>query len=69
MTICLDAINSVMNDYKKTQKELTELNHDGNEDRGREGEDESETTKLSEKEKIIKKRLEELRKRDPFIYR
>ena len=58
-----------MNDYKKTQKELTELNHDGNEDRGRHGEDESEETKLSEKEKIIKKRLEELRKRDPFIYR
>ena len=58
-----------MNDYKKTQKELTELNHDGNEDRGHNGEDESEETKLSEKEKIIKKRLEELRKRDPFIYR
>lgn len=58
-----------MNDFKKTQKELTELNHDGNEDRGRDGEDISEETKLSEKEKIIKKRLEELRKRDPFIYR
>ncbi len=58
-----------MNDYKKTQKELTELNADGNEDRGREGEDESEETKLSEKEKLIQKKLEELRKRDPFIYR
>ncbi len=58
-----------MNDYKKTQKELTELNYDGNEDRGREGEDESKESKLSEKEKMIQKRLEELRKRDPFIYR
>ena len=58
-----------MSDYKKHQKELTELNHDGNEERGREGEDESKETILSEKEKMIKKRLEELRKRDPFIYR
>lgn len=58
-----------MNDYKKTQKELTELNHDGNENRGREGEDISEDTQLSEKEKLIQKKLEELRKRDPFIYR
>jgi|TARA_R110000851_G_scaffold140161_1_gene277457 hypothetical protein len=58
-----------MTDFKKTQKELTELNADGNEDRGREGEDVSEETQLSEKEKILKKRLEELRKRDPFIYR
>ena len=58
-----------MNDFKKTQKELTELNHDGNEDRGREGEDISEDTQLSEKEKLIQKKLEELRKRDPFIYR
>jgi hypothetical protein len=58
-----------MNDYKKTQKELTELNHDGNEDRGREGEDISEDAQLSEKEKLIQKKLEELRKRDPFIYR
>ena len=64
-----NAINSSMTDYKKTQKELTELNHDGNEDRGRYGEDESEETKLSEKEKLIQKKLEELRKRDPFIYR
>ena len=40
-----------MTDYKKHQKELTELNHDGNEERGREGEDESKETILSEKEK------------------
>ena len=58
-----------MNDYKKTQKEMTELNHDGNEDRGPDGEDESQQNKLSEKEKLIQKKLEELRKRDPFIYR
>ena len=30
-----------MPDFKKTQKELTELNSDGNETRGRNGEDES----------------------------
>tara|TARA_Y100001937_G_scaffold28242_1_gene40744 strand:- start:3122 stop:3298 length:177 start_codon:yes stop_codon:yes gene_type:complete len=58
-----------MNDFKKTQKELTELNHDGNEDRGRYGEDESSENKLTEKEKLMQKKLEELRKRDPFIYR
>ena len=58
-----------MKNFKAKQKELTELNHDGNEERGREGEDESKETILSEKEKMIKKRLEELRKRDPFIYR
>jgi|TARA_R110001592_G_scaffold331291_1_gene614066 hypothetical protein len=58
-----------MNDFKKTQKELTELNHDGNEERGHNGEDESEATKLSEREKLIQEKLEELRKRDPFIYR
>ena len=58
-----------MNDFKKTQKELTELNHDGNEDRGRYGEDESLENKLTEKEKLMQKKLEELRKRDPFIYR
>ena len=58
-----------MNDYKKTQKELTELtelNHDGNEDRDEHG---SEQSKLTDKEKLIQKKLEELRKRDPFIYR
>jgi hypothetical protein len=58
-----------MNDYKKTQKELTELNHDGNEDRDEHGNDTSEQSKLTEKEKLIQKKLEELRKRDPFIYR
>ena len=40
-----------MNDYKKTQKELTELNHDGNEERGRYGEDASEATKYYVKRK------------------
>mgnify|MGYP000480583173 CR=1 FL=1 len=40
-----------MNDYKKTQKELTELNHDGNEDRDEHGNDTSEQSKLTEKEK------------------
>ena len=58
-----------MNDFKKTQKERTELNRDGNEDRGHNGEDESEEAKVSEKEKLIQKKLQKLRKRDPFIYR
>ena len=58
-----------MTDYKKTQKELTELNHDGNEERNHDGEDVSQEAKLSEKEKLIQKKLQELRKRDPFIYR
>ena len=51
-----------MTDHNKTQKELTEL--DSNSDKNK-----SQESELSEKEKIIKKRLEELRKRDPFIYR
>jgi hypothetical protein len=58
-----------MNDFKKTQKELTELNHDGNEERNHDDEDTSQEAKLSEKEKLIQKKLQELRKRDPFIYR
>jgi len=53
-----------MNDNEKTQ-----LNQDDNEDRGHNNEAESEETKLSEKEKLIQKKLEELRIRDPFIYR
>ena len=51
-----------MTDYKKHQKELTELNADGNEDRDREGES------SSKEQEELKKRLEELRKNDPFIY-
>lgn len=34
-------------DFKSKQKELTELNWDGNEDRGRYGEDESTQNKVS----------------------
>lgn len=53
-------------DFKKKQQDMTELNSDGNRDRGRNGEDLS----LDEKqEELLKKRIEELRKRDPFIYR
>lgn len=51
-------------DYKKTQKELTELNSDGNEGIGEEGE-----TIETPEEATLRKRIEELRKRDPFIYR
>lgn len=51
--------------YKDKQQDLTELNSDGNRDRGRYGEDES----AEAKEEALKKRIEELRKRDPFIYK
>ena len=52
--------------YKDKQQDLTELNGDGNRDRGRYGEDLSLT---QEEEEKLKKKIEELRKRDPFIYR
>ena len=48
---------------------MTELNSDGNRDRGKEGEDLSSIELTSEEEEQLKKKLEELRKRDPFIYR
>lgn len=51
---------------KHKQQDLTELNGDGNRDRGRNGED---LTAEELEEQKFKKRLEELRKRDPFIYR
>tara|TARA_B100002019_G_C21216260_1_gene572191 strand:+ start:758 stop:934 length:177 start_codon:yes stop_codon:yes gene_type:complete len=53
-------------DFKKKQQDLTELNSDGNRDRGREGEDLSLT---KEEEEKLKEKIRELRKRDPFIYR
>jgi hypothetical protein len=53
-------------DYKQAQKELTELNSDGNEGIGEEGEALVEETP---EEATLRKRIEELRKRDPFIYR
>jgi len=53
-------------DFKKKQQDLTELNSDGNRDRGREGEDLSLT---KEEEEKLKEKIKELRKRDPFIYR
>ena len=52
--------------YKHKQQDLTELNSDGNRDRGRYGEDLSLT---DEEEKNLKEKIKELRKRDPFIYR
>lgn len=54
------------NNYKDKQQDLTELNSDGNRDRGRDGEDLSLT---KEEEERLKKKIEELRKKDPFIYR
>ena len=53
-------------DFKKKQQDLTELNSDGNRDRGRECEDLSLT---KEEEEKLKEKIKELRKRDPFIYR
>lgn len=55
--------------YKNKQQDLTELNSDGNRDRGRYGEDQSAEATQREKEEALKKRIEELRKRDPFIYK
>ena len=52
--------------YKHKQQDLTELNSDGNRDRGRYGEDLSLT---DEEERKHKEKIKELRKRDPFIYR
>lgn len=53
-------------DYKQVQQDHTELNGDGNRDRGRNGEDLSLT---AEEERKLKEKIEELRKKDPFIYR
>ena len=53
-------------DYKQAQKELTELNSDGNEGIGEEGEA---LVEEAPEEATLRKRIEELRKRDPFIYR
>ena len=53
-------------DFKKKQKELTELNADGYEERGRDGED---LSLSKEEEEKLKEKIKELRKRDPFIYR
>ena len=69
--------------YKHKQQDHTELNGDGNRERGRYGEDLSgsedgstttsgNNTQMSEEEiaeQQFKERLEQLRKRDPFIYR
>jgi len=65
---------------KHKQQDLTELNADGNRERGREGEDltgaeeptANSSTAMTEEEiaeQQFKDRLEQLRKRDPFIYR
>jgi len=54
---------------KHKQQDMTELNSDGNRDRGKEGEELSNIELTNEEEEQLKKKLEELRKRDPFIYR
>jgi len=54
---------------KHKQQDMTELNSDGNRDGGKEGEDLNNIELTNEEEEQLKKKLEELRKRDPFIYR
>ena len=54
---------------KHKQQDLTELNSDGNRERGREGEDLSNIELTKEEEEQLKKKLEKLRQQDPFIYR
>ena len=49
------------NDYKKKQQELTELNSDGNETRGRNGEDYDTSKPWIDEDKFLSKR-EKLRK-------
>tara|TARA_Y100000592_G_C5298378_1_gene234269 strand:- start:278 stop:460 length:183 start_codon:yes stop_codon:yes gene_type:complete len=57
-------------DFKKKQQDLTELNSDGNRERGRNGEDLSSEIEITkEEEEQLKKKLEKLRQQDPFIYR
>ena len=54
---------------KHKQQDLTELNSDGNRERGREGEDLSNIELTKEEEEQLKKKLEKLRQQNPFIYR
>lgn len=54
---------------KHKQQDLTELNSDGNRERGREGEHLSNIELTKEEEEQLKKKLEKLRQQDPFIYR
>ena len=54
---------------KHKQQDLTELNSDGNRERGREGEDLSNIELTKEEEEQLKKKLEKFRQQDPFIYR
>jgi len=52
--------------YKNKQQDLTELNGEGNRDRGSDGED---LRLTQEEEEKLKAKIKELRKKDPFIYR
>lgn len=54
---------------KHKQQDMTELNGDDNRDIGKEAEDLTSIELTNEEEEQLKKKLEELRKRDPFIYR
>ena len=61
--------NMAEKNQKHKQQDLTELNSDGNRERGREGEDLSNIELTKEEEEQLKKKLEKLRQQDPFIYR
>tara|TARA_B100000902_G_C27150863_1_gene833652 strand:+ start:53 stop:235 length:183 start_codon:yes stop_codon:yes gene_type:complete len=54
---------------KNKQQDMTELNGDGNRERGREGEDLTDLELTKEEEERMKKKLAKLRQQDPFIYR
>lgn len=56
---------------KSKQQDMTELNGDGNRERGKDGEDLSNKDLIltKEEEEQLKKKLEKMRQQDPFIYR
>jgi len=62
------------NDMKKQQREMTDLNHDGQSNNAignsdPENNHDVDLTLTPDEEKALKEKIEQLRKRDPFIYR
>ena len=61
-------------DMKKHQREMTDLNHDGQSDNAKGNSDpennhDIDLTLTPDEEKALKDKIEQLRKRDPFIYK